>query len=191
MIILEDDKILDLFFERCEDALDLTRAKYGRRLFRQAMNIIYNAEDADECVSDTMLRAWNSIPPSRPAALGAFLAKITRNLSINRWKAQRAARRGGGEIELLLSELGECVAADRASTPESAYESKLVTDAINNWLGSVSQQTRVIFMLRYFYGESIKNICGRAGMSESKVKSILFRARQKLGEYLEREGISL
>ena len=188
---MEDSKILDLFFERCEEALNETRTKYGRRLFRQAMNILGNIQDAEECVSDTMLRAWEAIPPSRPAAFGAFLAKITRNLSINKWKAQRAVRRGGTDTELLLSELGECVSARSIDTPEEAYESQLVTEAINNWLSSTAQAVRVIFVRRYFYGESIRSICESFNMSESKVKSILFRARQKLGAYLEKEGVSL
>ena len=188
---MEDNKILDLFFERCEEALNETRAKYGKRLFRHAMNILYNIEDAEECVSDTMLRAWNAIPPSRPVAFGAFLAKITRNLSINKWKAQRATRRGGGETELLFSELGECISAKDVATPEEAYESRFVTEVINDWLNSMNQSYRVVFVLRYFYGESIQSICERANMSESKVKSILFRARRKLGEYLEKEGVSL
>ena len=188
---MEDSKILDLFFERCETALDETRAKYGKRLFHHAMNILANIQDAEECVSDTMLRAWESIPPSRPVAFGAFLAKITRNLSINKWKAHRAARRGGAETELLLSELGECISAKSIDTPEEAYESQLVTEAINDWLSSVAQATRVIFVQRYFYGESIRSICESFDMSESRVKSILFRARQRLGAYLEKEGVSL
>jgi len=191
VITLEDAKILDLFFERREEALDETRQKYGKRLFHHAMNVLHNAEDAEECVSDTIFKAWKVIPPSRPLMFGAFLAKITRNLSINKWKSQRAKRRGGEEVDLLLDELSNCIPETDLGVPEAEYESKLVTEAINNWLGSADQVVRVIFIRRYFYGESIADICKRANMSESKVKSILFRARQKLKVYLEKEGVTL
>jgi len=188
---LEDHEILDLFFERREEALRETQTKYGQRLFRTAVNILRNSQDAEECVSDTLHRAWEAIPPSRPLMLGAFLAKIARNLSINKWKAGTAACRGGGEVALLLSELEDCVPAARSGIPEEVYESQLVTLAINSCLGSMEQTVRVAFVLRYFHGESIGDICERFAMSESKVKSLLFRARKKLGEHLQKEGVVL
>jgi len=191
VVTLEDDKILDLYFERREEALDETKRKYGQRLFRSAMHILQNDQDAEECVNDTLLKAWRAIPPSRPVMFGAFLAKIARNLSINRWRAEGAARRGGGEIELLLGELQDCVPASETGTPEAVYESQLVTEAINRCLGSMDQTARVAFVLRYFHGESIRDICERFHMSESKVKSLLFRARKKLGAHLEKEGVVL
>ena len=186
---MEDNEILDLFFRRQEEAIHETQKKYGKRLFCTAVNILSNHEDAEECVSDTLHKAWEAIPPSRPATFGAFLAKITRNLSINKWKAQNAARRGGGEVELLLSELEDCIPAAKAEAPEKAYESQLVTEAINQCLGAMDQTTRVAFVLRYFHGASIRDICERFDMSESRVKSLLFRARKKLGAHLEREGV--
>ena len=191
MVRLEDKEILDLFFERREEALDETKRKYGQRLFRSAVNILQNNQDAEECVNDTLLRAWGAIPPSRPVMFGAFLAKITRNLSINKWKAETAVRRGGGEVELLLSELEDCMPATKIGIPEAAYESQLVTEAINTCLGSMDQTVRVAFVLRYFHGESICGICERFHMSESKVKSLLFRARKKLGAHLQKEGVVL
>ena len=188
---MEDTEIIDMFFERNEEALNQTRQKFGRRLFRSANNVLNNGMDAEECVNDTLLKAWHSIPPTRPNVLGAFLAKIARNLSLNKWKAKTTARRGGGEVELMLSELEGCIPSTKISAPEDAYESKLVTQAINDYLNSVDQSTRVAFVLRYFHGESILDICERFNMSESKVKSLLFRTRKKLKEHLEKEGVAI
>ena len=187
---MEDDKILDMFFERDEKALHETERKYGRRLLYTAMNILNSNTDAEECVNDTLLKAWDAIPPCRPTMFGAFLAKITRNLSINKWKAKGAARRGGGEVDLLLSELKDCVPANN-NTPEAEYESNIVTAEINSCLNSMEQTARAAFVLRYFHGESINCICERFDMSESKVKSLLFRVRKKLKAHLEKEGVVL
>ena len=186
---MDDNIIIDLFFERQEEAIDKTKLKFGNRLFRSAMNILHNAQDAEECVSDTLLKAWNTIPPTRPTTLGAFLAKISRNFAINKWKAKEAARRGGGETTLLLGELQDCVPA--SDTPEKAYEQDLVTAAINNFLNTLDQPARVAFVLRYFHGESIASICNRFNISESKAKSLLFRTRNKLKTHLEKEGITV
>ena len=188
---MDDPKIIDLFFARDEAALDETRKKYGQRLFRSAMNILRNVQDAEECVSDTLFKAWQVIPPNRPTMFGAFLAKIARNLSINKWKARGAARRGGGEVDLMLGELEDCIPSAKGHTPEEKYEAGLVTEAINNCLAAMEQSARMAFVLRYFHGESIRSICERFNMSESKVKSILFRARKKLAAHLEKEDIAL
>ncbi|MCL2368505.1 MAG: RNA polymerase sigma factor [Oscillospiraceae bacterium] len=188
---MEDYEILNLFFARQEVALQETERKYGGRLFSTAMNILHNSQDAEECVSDTLHKAWETIPPTRPVLFGAFLAKITRNLSLNRWKSQRTERRGGDEVELLLGELEDCVPGARGDRPEAAYEAQLVTEAINHCLGAMEQRVRVAFVLRYFHGESIANICERFDMSESGVKSLLFRARKKLSAHLEKEGVLL
>ena len=188
---MDDKTILDMFFAREEEALTETRQKYGRRLYFSSMNILHDREDAEECVNDTLFQAWGAIPPSRPTMFGAFLAKITRNLSLNKWKAQHAVRRGGSEVELLLSELEDCVPTGASDIPEEAYESKLVTEAINDCLGTLDQTARVAFVLRYFHGESIGAICRRFEMSESKVKSLLFRTRKILKKHLEKEGVQL
>ena len=187
---MDDNKIIDLYFERKESAIDETRRKYGQRLYRSAMNILHNSQDAEECVNDALYKAWEAIPPNCPAMLGAFLAKIARNLSINKWKARNAARRGGGEADILLSELEEYIPASQSSgtEPEEAYEANLLTHAINDFLNSIEQEVRVAFVLRYFHGESIRSICERFNMSESKVKSMLFRTRKKLGAYLVSYG---
>jgi len=186
---VEDSLIIDMFFARQELAIEETKRKYGRRLFRTSNNVLSNSEDAEECVNDTLLKAWDVIPPSRPVMLGAFLAKIARNLSINKWEAKGAAKRGGGETNLLLSELEECIPA--LSGTEKEYESKLVGEAINSFLIKEKQAARVVFVLRYFNGESINAISERFKMSESKIKSMLFRTRKKLKDYLEKEGLTI
>ena len=188
---MEDNEILDLFFERNENAIKEAQIKYGRRLFRSAMNILNNSQDAEECVNDTFLKAWEAIPPNRPTMFGAYLAKISRNLAINKWKAKSAARRGGSEIDLMLSELEDCIPSGKNQEPEQAYEAELLTQSINTYLESLEQTSRVAFVLRYFHGESINGICERFNMSESKVKSLLFRIRKKLSAHLEKEGFSL
>jgi len=186
---LEDQEILDLYLSRNEAAITETRAKYGLRLYKVAINILHTHEDAEECVSDTLLKAWEAIPPSIPEKFGAYVAKIVRNLSINKWQAKGAARRGGGEVSLLLGELEDCIPAKGG--PESEYESNRVQEAINAGLATMDNTARTAFILRYFHGESIRDVCQRFNMSESKVKSILFRARKKLGAYLEKEGVAL
>jgi RNA polymerase sigma-70 factor (ECF subfamily) len=187
VINMEDSMILDMFFGREESAIDETRRKYGKRLFRTSKNILHSNEDAEECVNDTLLKAWEVIPPTRPAILGAFLVKIVRNLSINKWEAKSAAKRGGGETNLVLSELEECISSPRG--PEQEHEAAQITEAINAFLNGIDKTARVAFVLRYFHGESIRAISEHFKMSESKIKSILFRTRKKLKTHLEKEGI--
>ena len=188
---MDDDNILDLFFERQENALEKVRLKYGRRLLRTAMNILNNIQDSEECVSDTLLKAWEAIPPSRPTMLGAFLAKISRNLAFNKWKAKNTERRGGGEINLMLSELEDCIPSPSSNAPEAEYNANLTTVAINDCLNTMNKAMRVAFVLRYFYGESISSISVRFNISESKVKSMLHRSRKKLKIHLEKEGVAI
>ena len=184
---MEDCIILDMYFERQEAAIDETRRKYGKRMMLTSKNILHNNEDAEECVSDALLKAWQAIPPSRPEMFGAFMVKTTRNLSINKWEAKSAAKRGGGEVDLLLSELEDCLPTQ--SGPEEAHEANHITNTINTFLDGIPKTARVAFVLRYFHGESIIAISERFEMSESKIKSTLFRTRNKLRIYLEKEGI--
>ena len=186
---MDDKDIVDLFFRRDERALEETKQKYSQQLLHTAMNILRNAQDAEESVNDTLFKAWEAIPPTRPVMLGAFLMKINRNLSINKVKARSTVRRGGNAMDTLLSELEDCLPHSKIGIPEEEYEANLVTEAINDCLSTMSQTVRVVFVLRYFHGESIHGICIRCDMSESKVKSLLFRARKKLKIYLEKEGI--
>ncbi|MCL2198389.1 MAG: RNA polymerase sigma factor [Defluviitaleaceae bacterium] len=187
---MEDMQILDMYFSREEAALDETKQKYGKRMFVVSNNILHSTEDADENVNDTLLKSWNVIPPSRPVMFGAFLAKIARNLSLNKWEAKKAAKRGGGEVSIMLGELEECLPSPK-STPEEAHEALIVTDTINIFLSTLEKPARVVFVLRYFHSESIGAISTRFKTSESKIKSLLFRTRKKLRTHLEKEGITI
>ena len=186
---MSDEQIVKLFVERKESALAESKKKYGTRLFCIARNILKSREDSEEVVNDTLLKAWSHVPGVRPEKLGAFLAKICRNQSINKWKARGAKRRGSGEVDAVLSELEEFIGVNYG--PEQEYDSKLTTKAINACLEKMDKEMRTTFVLRYFYGESILDICEKQKSSESKVKSMLYRARNKLRSHLESEGVSV
>jgi RNA polymerase sigma-70 factor (ECF subfamily) len=153
------------------------------------MNILRNNEDTEECVSDTYLKAWNAIPPQRPSIFSAFLGKITRNLSLDRYREQRAQRRGGGEIPLILDELEDCVPGTRSV--EAEVEANAIVHALEAFLDSLGAGDRIVFLRRYWYTDSIASIAARFQMSESKAQSMLFRTRNKLRAYLEKEGITI
>ena len=189
MANIEDPNILNLFHARDEAALDATKHKYGRSLHKVAYNILLNNHDAEECVNDTLHRAWEAIPPKRPEYLGAYLSKITRNLSLKRWRAAGAAKRGGSQADLMLSELHDVIPV--AQTVEGSFEYTQTVQAINACLREMDTTNRVVFIRRYFFGDSIQDLCHQLKASESKVKSMLFRARQKLRAYLEKEGVAI
>jgi len=183
---MEDEKIIDLFFARDEDGIREASGKYGAYLRTVAYRILRNEEDTEECVNDTWVRAWNSIPPSRPTVLRAFLAKITRNLSLNRLEEQNALKRGFGETALCLSELGECVAG--RSSVEEELDRELLEQAIDRFLKSIPADRRNLFLQRYFLLYSIQELAEMRGWGESRCKTALFRIRNSLKEYLEKEG---
>jgi len=186
---LNDNDILDLYFARSESAIVETAQKYGNYCFSIARKILNSNQDAEECVNDAYMNTWNAIPPKRPAFFQAFLGKITRNLSFNKYRQSKTAKRGGGGIDLLLSELEECIPS--STSVEAQYEANRTIDAINGCLQLMSQESRIVFVRRYYYADSIKDISERFDMSEGKVKSLLFRARNKLKEYLEEEGVNV
>ena len=186
---MDDVSIIELFWARNEAAISETRQKYNKYLYTCALNILQNSQDAEECVNDTYMRAWESIPPKRPPVFLSYLVKIVRNLSINKSKSQSTAKRGGGELTLLLSELGDCIASK--NTVEAEYESAEALQALNNWLWSTEKEVRYIFLRRYFHADSIRDIAKRCRMSEANVKTLLFRARKKLKSHLETEGVEL
>ena len=188
-IKLEDSKIIDLYWARKEQALAETDAKYGNYCRTIARNILRNFEDTEECVSDTWLHAWNSMPPQRPGILSAFLGRITRNLSFNRCKYQQAAKRGGGALPLALDELGECIPA--SGRVEHELEQKELAAAIDRFLRTLPEKDCNLFLRRYWYVDSISVIADRYGMKENTVKSILFRTREKLRKFLGEEGIAV
>lgn len=188
-IKLEDSKIIDLYWAREEQALAETDAKYGNYCRTIARNILRNFEDTEECVSDTWLHAWNSMPPQRPGILSAFLGRITRNLSFDRCKYQQAAKRGGGALPLALDELGECIPA--SGRVEHELEQKELAAAIDRFLRTLPEKDCNLFLRRYWYVDSISVIADRYGMKENTVKSILFRTREKLRKFLGEEGIAV
>ncbi|MBQ2855109.1 MAG: sigma-70 family RNA polymerase sigma factor [Oscillospiraceae bacterium] len=183
---MEDHEIIDLFFQRSEQAIVQTDQKYGGYCYSIAYNILENREDSRECVNDTYFTAWNTIPPSRPTIFSAFLAKLTRHLSIDRWRHQNARKRGGGTVEVALEELGDCVGSD---TPENKLQQQEITRVLNTFLGSLPETERNVFLCRYWYLDPIRTIADRTGFSQSKVASMLHRTRGKLRIVLEREEL--
>jgi len=186
---MDDELILDLYWARSESAISETAKKYGSYCTKIAVNILQNNEDAEECVNDTYHKAWDAIPPQRPSNFRAFLGRITRNLSLNKYKEQRTRKRGGDNIALIYSELEKCIPS--GSNVEKEYESNLVISAINSFLLSLDKESRIVFVRRYWYADPIQAIAARFQMSESKVKSMLFRTRKRLRTHLENEGVIL
>ena len=184
---MDDRQIVALYWQRSESAIAQTAAKYGRYCFTIANNILQSKEDADESVSDTYLAAWNRIPPHKPAVLSTFLGKLTRRISLNRWRSRNAQKRGGGQIILALEELSPCISD---GTDASAWvEQKELTAAINRFLSDLKEQERNVFLCRYWFFASIDEISRRTGFSESKIKSMLHRTRNRLKAYLQEEGL--
>jgi RNA polymerase sigma-70 factor (ECF subfamily) len=185
---MDDQQIVDLYWQRDEKAIDQTQKKYGKYCHTIAYAILHSHEDAEECVNDTYLRAWGAIPPAKPGRLSTFLGKITRNLSLDRYEKNTAQKRSG-PVELVLDELSECIPdADSALDP---IDMIALGDAINAFLGGLPQKTRQIFLRRYWYMSPVKDIARDTGMSEGAVKVSLLRTRESFKAYLEKEGIVL
>ena len=184
---MTDTKILELYEARSESAIAETANRYGSYCFTVAMNVLGNREDSDECVNDTYLKAWNAIPPERPKSLSTYLARITRNLALDKWRAGRSKKRGGGEVTLLLSELEQCVPG--IGTVEREADRNLLEEVIDSFLSDISRQDRVYFMQRYWYGCSIRQIADFHGVGQGQVRTNLHRTRIKLKQELERQGI--
>ena len=180
---MEDKKIIELFFERSETAIAESEKKYGKYLRYIAFSILGNDSDCEEIENDTYLRAWNSIPPTRPERLQSFLGTITRNLALDRYDRIKAQKRTGAA--LIFEELSECL-PDRESD-----ETGDLKDAINSFLASLPKHTRIIFMRRYWYLSPISEIARDMGMTEGSVKVLLHRTRKKFKAHLEKEGICL
>lgn len=183
---MEDKEIIELFFKRNSSAIEESQRKYGPALKRAAGNILSDPQDQEECVNDTYFAAWNSIPPAEPQSLGAYLTGLARNISISRLRERCAQKRGGGEYALAFDELEDVVSAGRS--PEEEMESRELGMAVNRFLSSLKEDDRVIFVSRYWLVESVKEIAARLAMSESRVKSSLFRSRNGLRKQLRKEG---
>lgn len=186
---MDDPQIIELYWARSEQAISETSAKYGAFLWRIARNILESHDDADECVNDTYLRAWNAIPPSRPSAFRAWLGRIVRNLSLDRWKQSRTAKRGGDGMEVLFGELDDCVPEPHGT--EKTMEDQEIASLISAFLRRQSPESRIIFLRRYWYGQSVADIAAGMNCGEGKVKSSLFRTRKALRTYLEQEEVFL
>lgn len=183
---MDDQSIVALYWDRSEQAIAETDRKYGAYCYSIAYHALANNEDAEESVSDTYMAAWNQLPPHRPAILATFLGKITRRISINRWKAKNTAKRGGGQITLTLEELDDCV--DGKQDIESAYESNELVWAFNRFLDTLPETERDVFLRRYWFFDPIADIAESFGFTQSKVTSMLHRMRGKLRKQLEKEG---
>ena len=186
---MEDGKIIDLYWARSQQAIEASQEKYGAYCHTIASRILEQEEDAEECVNDTWLRAWNAMPPQRPSILSAFFGKLTRNLSLDRWRRARAAKRGGSQVELALHELEDCL-PDRHS-PDEALEAGETAAIISGFLRHQPEKERKLFVRRYFHLEPLAQLAQEFGMTEGQVKSKLYRLRNKLKTELEREGVAI
>lgn len=183
---MDDDRIVELYWKRNENAISETATKYGSYLNSISYNILVNREDAQECVNDTYHDAWNSMPPHRPSILSTFLGKITRRISIDRWRRLNAEKRGGGELTLALDELEDCVSG--SDSVEDEIKRRELAKLFNDFLNTLPVTERRVFLCRYWYMDSIQSIAQQFGFSQSKVASMLNRTRGKLRAQLVKEG---
>lgn len=184
---MEDDKIIALYFDRDEQAIRETDIKYGRLCHKVAQNILNDPEDSEECVNDTYLSLWNTIPPTRPTRFMAFLCKIVRNLSLKRLDYNLARKRNAGVL-VSLSELEAVLPDDRfAPGLEDAEIGRLISD----FLRTEKQEARAVFIRRYYFFDSVSEIAKRYSFTESRVKTMLLRTRNRLRIYLQKEGVEV
>lgn len=184
---MDDKNIIDLFCKRDQRAVEETKIKYGIYCHSIARNILHTEEDAEECVSDAMLNAWNSIPPHIPKVLPAFVGTLTRCAALKKWRDMRTQKRGGGEVSLVYEELSECLSD--GSDVQLCLETKELAERISGFLSALPDAERRVFVCRYWYCDSIDSIAERFGFSRSKVKSMLHRTRGKLYAQLQKEGV--
>lgn len=183
---MEDNAIIDLYFDRDERAITQSDNKYGALCTRVARNIVCDRQDAEECVADTWHSAWRAMPPERPNSLKAFFTRITRNLAISRVRRESAQKRGGG---LLLSELSDCVPDE--NTPERISELRALTDAISAWLSALTADERALFIRRYYFGDDLGTLSKLCGKTDRQLAQQMFRLRKRLKAALEKEGIAV
>ena len=181
---MEDEKIVALYWERNENAIRETETKYGKYCYTIAYNILQSHEDSEECVNDTWSGAWNTIPPQKPTKLQGFLARITRNIAIDRYRHDSAQKRSA-EVESAIEEYWECIPNGDAPIDDELA----LKEAINGFLATLDTRTRVIFMRRYWYSMSVKDIADGMRLSESHVNVILHRTRSKFKDYLTKKGL--
>lgn len=185
---MDDAQIIILYWARDMRAIDESQRKYGPFCTRLSENILSNHEDAEECVNDTWQRTWDTIPPQKPDSLRAYLARIVRNLSLDRWRAKRAQKRGEG-LEQLLYELEDCVPASPSA--EEAAENREITRCIDLWLSGLDRKDRTVFVRRYWYGQQVKELARHENCTPQRMAQRLYRLRQGLRKALEEEGIAV
>ncbi len=187
---MDDTQIVDLYWARSHMAIQASSQKYGGLCQSIAMNILGDRRDAEECVNDTWLGAWNAMPPQRPLRLGAFLGAITRNLACGAYRSQRTEKRGGGQLPLVLDELSECLPG-RTGDPVRAAEEGELAQAVSDLLRRLTERDQAVFLRRYWYAQSVEEIADACRVPAGTVKASLFRTRKKLRRHLEKEGILL
>jgi len=186
---MEDNRIIDLYFQRDEQAIAMTADKYGKYCLSITRGILRDPLDAEECVSDTYLRAWNAIPPQRPRQLKLFLGRIARNLAVDKLRTETAQKRGGNEAQLALEELGQCISPD--GDPANALEFKALQQTIARFLHTLPRRERDLFVCRYFYVENYQELSKRFHIRETNARNILSRTRKKLHDFLLQEGFDV
>ena len=186
---MKDAEIVALYWDRNEEAIQQTQQKYGAYLTKIAYNILSDFEDSKECVNDTYLKAWNSMPPHRPGILSTYLGKIARQLSIDAFRKKHSMKRYASEYAASLDELGDSFSD--STTPEQTLDAQMLDDAINRFLRTLPNDARNTFIGRYYFFDSLKDVAAYCGMSEAKTKSMLYRTRQSLKAYLVKEGFDL
>lgn len=184
---MDDELILELYFARDQQAVRETEDKYGAYCQRISQRILGSRDDAEECVNDTWLQTWNTIPPQRPRCFSAFLGRITRNLSLDRWESRQAQKRGGGQTAVLLSELRDCLPS--RESPERQLEQRELGEILTCWLSQQPQKNRVAFVRRYWYADTLAETAERIGCTTGAAKAMLHRMRRSLRTYLEKEGV--
>lgn len=182
---MQDEQIIGLYFARDERAIAETEAKYGNYCIGIAQNILQNLQDAEECCNDTWLGAWNSIPPAKPSVLKTYLGRITRNLALDRWRRTHSDKRGGGRISVALDEVHEIISSGYSIS--DAYLEQEFLRLINLFLHSLPDRERNVFIRRYYFADDMQDIAVRFGITQSNVRKILSRTRQKLNIYLDKE----
>ena len=186
---MNDNEIISLYLERSEQAIRETDRKYGKYCRTVAQNILQNKEDSEECVSDTYLKVWQTVPPQIPRSLTAYLGCIVRHLALGLYEKRRTEKRGGGETAVALHDLAECLPAGKDT--ETAMEEKELSAHLDHFLTTLPAKTRTIFLRRYWYLSPIKEIAREIHMSEGSVRTTLCRTRAALKTYLEKEGLSI
>ena len=184
---MTDHEIIKMLFDRDEDALRIALDKYGAYCRAVASRILGSIADADECLNDALLAVWNTIPPQKPDDLGSYMSTVTRNISTRRLRKNRAAKRGGGEADIAIDELDECLAG--VNTTEDEILSREFKEVIEKFLDSLSRRERDMFVSRYYYAHTVEEIAAAFGISGGNVRSTLSRTREKLGKYLSKEKI--